>query len=128
MQSLLVDGHAASEDTFYSLAIDGLAFPACGVTHGARCDAVDVPQSAGGMLVHQTDRVRRKQALFGTGKCKPMGYILRDIFSGGVMERKAMVNTRVQRAIASALELVFQFRQADQDQRQQRSTVPLIVE
>lgn len=61
---VLSDGHAPGENTLDRLAVDGLALVARCVAHGAVRDAVNVPEGAGCVLVHQRDGIGRKHALF----------------------------------------------------------------
>jgi hypothetical protein len=46
------DGHASGEDTLDRLAVDCFAFTTRCVAHRAVCDAVDVAQRTGRVLVH----------------------------------------------------------------------------
>jgi hypothetical protein len=125
---LLCDGHSPSEDAFDCVSIYGLAFAPHGILRGAVCNAVDITQCAGSVLVHEGDGVSREEVLLGAGQLEPMGDVLGDVMGAGVIEREAMVNARKERAVASQPQLAFEFWKSDEYERQQRAAVPLIVQ
>ena len=57
-----------------------------------------------------------------------MCHVLGDVVAGGVMDGKAMVDAREERAVATSLKLVLELGEPYQDKRQERATVPLVVE
>lgn len=121
------DGHAPRQDSLDGFAVHRLALSPGGVAHRAVSDAVNVAQGTGRVFVHQSDRVGSEDALVGTRELQSIGDVLGDVVAGGIVEGEAVMDARVQRAVPAPLELAFEFRQPDQDERKQRSTVPLVV-
>jgi hypothetical protein len=123
-------GQAAREHALDRIAVDGLALSPGRVAHGAVSDAIDITQRACRVLVHEGDSVLGEEALLGAGQLEPIGDVLGDVFSAGVVDGEAMMDAREERAVAPSpsLELVFEFRESDQHEREQGAVVPLVIE
>src|SRR5204863_10184994 len=94
------------DDAGGGVALDELALAAGGLAEGSGGEAVEVAHRAGGGLVQERDGVACEQLAFAAGAAEAEAQVL-----GGVVGREgrnleAVVQTRVQRAIAAQREAV----------------------
>jgi hypothetical protein len=80
------------------------------------------------VLVYQRDRVGCDDALVSAREGESMCDVLGDVAACRVLYGKAVMNARVEGAIAPSFELALELGQTDQDKRQERPAVPLVVE
>ncbi len=122
------DGNAPGEYALDGVAVNRLAFPARRVAHRGVSDAVDIAKRAGGVFVHQRDRICGEDGLVRASELKPIGDVLGDVLARDVVQSESVMDARVQRAVAPSLELLFKFGQPDQDQRQECTAIPLVIQ
>src|SRR6185437_512341 len=118
----------SGRDADDGVAIDDLLLAACGVLHGCGGDAVGVSEGAFGVLVDLRNGVDREEVSLGSCEAEAIGEILAGVGKAGLVEREAVVDPRIQGAIATQGEAVSQLGQADKHERQEGAAVPVVVE
>jgi hypothetical protein len=110
------------------VALDELSLLLGGLAERSGSEAVDLPHGAEGGLVEQADRVGGKQLAFAAGATQAETDILGGVVGNEGFDLEAVMDPRVERAITAQGEAVAQFGKADEDEREQCATVPLIGE
>src|SRR5439155_17898248 len=110
------------------VALHELSLLRGGFAEGSGGEAVDVPHGAEGGLVTQADGVGGKQLALAADALQTEAEILGSVLGDERLDLEAVMDARVERAVAPQREAVAQFGQADEDEREQRPAVPLVVE
>ena len=83
---------------------------------------------ADAVLVQQRDRAGRKELLGAAGEAEAVADVVGGVRLARGRDPNPRVQPREQRLVDRRGEPVVEFRQADQDDREQRAAVPLVVE
>lgn len=116
------------DDAGDDVALDELALLLGGLAERRGGEAVNVPHGAEGGLVQQADRVGGKQLAFAAGATQAEAEVLGSVIGDKGLDLEAVIDAGVQRAVAPQGEAVAELGQPDEDEREQRAAVPLVVE
>jgi hypothetical protein len=116
------------DDAGDDVALDELALLLGGLAERRGGKAVDVPHGTEGGLVEQADRLGGKQLALAAGALQTEAKVLGGVLGDERLDLEAVMDARVQRAVAPQGKAVAELGQADEDEREQRAAVPLVVE
>src|ERR1044071_2129823 len=116
------------DDARDDVALDELALLARGLAERGGGEAVEVAHGADGGLVEQHGGIGGEDLSGAASALEAHAQILGGVLGRQRADFEAMVDARVQRAIAAQREPLAKLGQSDEDQREQRATVPGVVE
>jgi hypothetical protein len=117
----------ALDDVENEVPVDELELSAGGEAESVGGEAVEVAQAAEGRLVEHREGVRRDDGAGGPGGLKPVFDVLYGILGLGFAEAESAVDARPQRAVLAQGQALPELGESDEDQRQQRLRIPLVV-
>ena len=134
----LGDGHRAGwsaiafagvglDDARDDVALDKLTLLAGGLAEGGGGEAIEIAHGAGG-LVEEHRRVEREDLAVAAGAAHAQAEVLGGVVGSERRDLEAVVEARVQRAVATEAEAVAELGEADEDEREERAAVPGVVE
>ncbi len=116
------------DDSGNDVALDELALAACGLSESTGGETIEVAHGAGSGLVEQDDSVGGEY-LAGTARARQShAEVLAAVVWGQRTDLEAVVEARVERAIASERQALAELGEPDEDERQERAAVPCVVE
>src|SRR6266568_2439170 len=116
--------HDASDD----VAFDQLALLLGGLPEGRGGQAVQISHGAGGGFVEEADRVGGKELALAARLPHAKPEIFGGVLWSERLDLEAVMEPRVERAIAAQGEPVAQFGETDEHNREQCAAVPLIIQ
>jgi len=100
----------------HAVALDEAALLAGGLAQRGRGEAVDLAHGAGGGLVQKRDGVGRKELAVAASALQTQAQVLGGVLGHERLDGDAMVESRVQRAIAAECQATTQLGQPDEDE------------
>lgn len=127
------DGHGSApsggvEDALEGVGVDGLALLAGGFAQGVGGESIDVAEGATGVLMQESDGVKREQVAVAAGASEARPEVIGGVVESEGRKDEASVDAGEQTAVLAEPEAVEQIRQPDEDERQEGTGVPLVVE
>src|SRR5262245_30752974 len=116
------------DDADGDVALDEPALAAGGLAEGCGGEAVEVAHGTSGRLVEEGDGVGGEELAVAAGAAEAHADVLGGVVGRERRDLEAMVQARVQRAIAPQRQPVAQLGEADEDQAEQSAAVPVVVE
>src|SRR6266498_3022907 len=108
-------------------ADDDLSLLLGSVAERARGEAVEIAHGPGSGLVEEADGVGGEELAIAAGLAETEAQVLGGVVGDKGLDLEAVVDPRVERAIAPQGEAIAQFGKTDEDEREQRATVPLVI-
>jgi hypothetical protein len=115
------------DDAGDDVTLDELALLARGLAEGVRGEAVEIAHGAEGGLVEEDDGVGREDLAVAAGARQAHAQVLGGVLGGEGRDVEAVVDARIQRAVAAEGEALAEFGEADEDEREERAAVPGVV-
>jgi hypothetical protein len=116
------------DDAGDGVALDELALLAGGVAKGGVGEAVGVAHGAKGGLVDHGDGVGSEELAVTADASEAHAHVLGGVGWREGVDAKATMETEKERAIASHAKPIEEVGQTDEDEREERATVPLVIE
>ena len=116
------------DDAGDDVALDELALLPGGLAQGGGGEAVEIAHGAGGGLVQQGDGVGGEELAVAAGVAEAEAEVLGGVVGGEGLDLEAVMEARVERAVAAQGEAIAELGEADEDEREQRAAVPVVVE
>jgi hypothetical protein len=116
------------DDASDDIALDDLALLLGGFPERGSGKAVEIAHGTGSGLVEEADSVGGEQFAIATGLAEAQAQVLGGVVGDEGLDLEAVMDPRIERAIAPQGEAIAQFRKTDEDDREQRATVPLVVQ
>src|ERR1044071_7746994 len=116
------------DDARDDVALDELALLARGLAERGGGEAVDAAHGTDSSLVEQHGGIGGEDLASAAGALEAHAQILGRVLGRQRADFEAMVDARVQRAIAAQCEPLAKLGQSDEDEREQRAAVPGVVE
>lgn len=115
------------DDASDDIALDDLALLLGGFPERGCGEAVEIAHGPGSGLVEEADGVGGEELAIAAGLTEAKAQILGGVVGDEGLDLEAVVDSRVERAIAPQGEAIAQFRKTDENDREQRATVPLVI-
>lgn len=113
------------DDAHHGVALDELPLSPPGVAQGGLGEAVEVAQAVGCLVQHR-ERVFGEDVTIAADESEAVSQVVCGIVGARRVEVQAVLNPRVERPLMTARQALFQLGQTDEEERQERATVPLI--
>src|SRR3954471_23869485 len=115
------------DDASDDVALDDLALLLGGFPERGRGEAVEIAHGARGGLVEKADSVGGKELAVAAGLAEAQAQVFGGVVGDERLDLEAVVDPRIERAIAPQGEAIAQFGKTDEDDGEQRATVPLVI-
>src|SRR5690606_8647406 len=108
--------------------LDRLALLPCREPEAGGGEPIEIAERAAGGLVQDGDRVGREDVAAASGAGEPGAEVVCGVVGCQGIDAEAAMDARRERAIPPDAQAVVEVAEADEDEREQRLRVPLVVE